>query len=191
MYATLSNVRHVLPHERHLTTFIMATAQSGVSPAALARRIAERTGLRARTSADLKEDTVRWYMVNSEDVGDVVAMLSMAAIVGFGVTGVMLYMFTIDSLRQYAILGALGATPGTLLSMVFVQSAVCALLGAGIGLGVSAVAGPVFASQGFPFRMMWFTPLAGVLMVFVVSTSAALLSAWPLRRLEPAKAFGG
>jgi len=189
MYTTLSDARRMLPHERHLTTFVLATAEPGVVPAELARRIAKRTGLRARTSTQLKEDTVRWYLVNSEDVGDVVAMLSMAVVVGFGVTGVMLYMFTTDSMRQYAVLAALGARAGTLLRMVFVQAAVCALLGAGIGLGACAIAGRVFASQGFPFRMMWFTPLAGVLMVLVVSTSAAILSAWPLQRLEPARAF--
>jgi len=37
-------------------------------------------------------------------------MLSMATSVGFGVTGVMLFMFTTESLKQYAVLKAMGAT---------------------------------------------------------------------------------
>jgi putative ABC transport system permease protein len=75
-------------------TFVLATAQAGVSAPELARRIQTRTGLRARTSGEFKADTVRWYLVNSEDVGDMAAMLALAMTVGFGVTGIMLYMFT-------------------------------------------------------------------------------------------------
>jgi putative ABC transport system permease protein len=37
-------------------------------------------------------------------------MLILAMAVGFGVTGVMLYMFTNEHLKQYAVLRALGAT---------------------------------------------------------------------------------
>lgn len=191
MYLTLANALRVLPPERHRITFIQAAAAPGVAPAELAERIAARTGLRARTAAQLKQDTVRWYLVNSEDVGDVGAMLTLAMTVGFGVTAVMLYMFTTDSLRQYAVLAAMGATSRMLLGMVFVQAGTCALLGTGLGLGACAIAGPVFAAQGFPFRMMWFTPLLGALTVVLVSVSAALISARPLLKLEPALAFAG
>jgi hypothetical protein len=52
---------------------------------------------------------VRWLLINS-DVGDIAAMLSLAMSVGFGVTGIMLYMFTRETLKQYAVLKAMGAT---------------------------------------------------------------------------------
>ena len=45
--------------------------------------------------------------------------------VGFGVTGIMLYMFTTENLRQYAVLKAMGAVPRILLSMIFIQSSIC------------------------------------------------------------------
>jgi len=75
----------------------------GVSPRELVTRIHARTNLKARSSEDFKADTVRWYLINSEDVGDVAAMLSMATVRGFGVTGVMLFIFTTESLKQYAV----------------------------------------------------------------------------------------
>lgn len=70
-------------------------------------RIEASTGLRARTSADFEADTVRWFLINSEDVGDIAAMLTLAMSVGFGVTGVMLYMFTHENLWQYAVFTAM------------------------------------------------------------------------------------
>jgi len=75
-------------------------------------------------------------------------MLILAMSVGFGVTGVMLYTFTTEYLKQYAVLKALGATTRLLLAMIFVQAGVCALLGTGLGLGRCASRGPTRGSGG-------------------------------------------
>ena len=191
MYMTMSNALRILPPERHRLTFVLATAAPGVAHDELAARIAAATGWRARTTEQLKADTVRWYLVNSEDVGDVGAMLTLAMTVGFGVTAVMLYMFTTESLRWYAALKAMGATSRMLLAMIFAQAGTCALIGTGLGLGICAIVGPIAAAQGFPFRMMWFTPVLGAVMVLVVSVSAALISARPVLKMEPGMVFAG
>ena len=191
IYTTLSNANRILLPERHRLTFVLATAAPGVAPNELAARIQARTGLKARTSDDFKADTVRWFLVNSEDVGDIGAMLSLAMSVGFGITGIMLYMFTTEALRQYAVLKAMGATPKVLVAMIFVQVGVCALLGTGLGLGLCAIIGQIAVEAAYPFRMMWFTPLIGATMVFLVSLVAAGISFRPVLKLEPGVGFAG
>jgi putative ABC transport system permease protein len=191
LYTTFSNATRILPPERRRLTFVLATAAPGVAPEDLAIRIESATGLRARTSAAFKSDTVHWFLVNSEDVGDIAAMLTLAMAVGFGVTGVMLYMFTNENLRNYAVLSAMGATPRLLLTMVFAQAGLCALLGTGLGLGLCAIVGQLAIMAGYPFRMMWFTPLLGVVTVVLVSVVAAALSARPVLKLEPGLVFAG
>jgi putative ABC transport system permease protein len=191
MYSTLSNALRILPTERHRLTFVLASAAPGIEPVDLAHHIQAQTGLRARTAAEFKEDTVRWNLVNSEDVGDVGAMLTLAMTVGFGVTAVLLYIFTTEHLKDYAVLKAMGATSGLLLGMILVQAGVCALIGTGLGLGLCGIAGPIVTAWGFPFRMMWFTPVLGGVMVLVVSVLAALISARPVLKLEPAAVFAG
>ena len=118
-------------------------------------------------------------------------MLSLAMSVGFGITGIMLYMFTTDSLKQYAVLKAMGATSRLLLAMIFVQAGQCALLGTGLGLGLCAIIGQIAVQADYPFRMMWFTPLIGCVMVVLVSIVAAAISVRPVLRLEPAVVFAG
>jgi len=191
MFTTLANAQRILHSERHMTTFIMVKAIAGVSTTELAARIAQQTGLRARTSSAFKNDTVRWYLINSEDVGDIAAMLILAMTIGFGVAGIMLYMFTFESLKQYAVLKAMGTTPRVLLRMITVQALVCALLGTGLGLGVCGIAGEIVVRLGYPFRMMWFTPLIGITGVVVVCLAAAVLSARPVLKLQPAVVFSG
>ncbi len=192
MYMTLSNATRVLLPERHLLTFVLASAVPGVSPRELANRIELQTGLKARSSDDFKADTVRWFLINSEDVGDIASMLSIAMFVGFGVTGVMLYMFTTDSLKQYAVLKTMGASSKLLLSMILVQSGLCALVGTGLGLGLCAMIGQIAVAEAdYPFRMMWFTPVLGIVMVVAVSLVAAAISARPVLKLEPGIVFAG
>lgn len=191
LYVTAPNALRILPVEAHALTFVLVRAGHGVDPADLARRITAHTGLRARSATDMRADTVRWFLVNSEDVGDIAAMLTLAMTMGFGVTGVMLYMFTLEHQAQYAVLRALGAPPRQLVRMVFVQAATCALVGTGIGLGVCSLAGAFVGRIGFPFRMLWYAPVAGALGVLLVCIAAAALSLRPVLKLQPAVVFAG
>lgn len=192
LYTAYPNAVRILPPEDHRLTFVLVKAARGASPEVLAKRITERTGLRARTGAQFRADTVRWLLMNSEDVGDMASMIWIALLVGFGVTGVMLYMFTEESLGQYAVLNAMGATPRLLLLMILAQAGLCAILGTGIGLGLCAIVGRAAAAEAeYPFRMMWFTPVIGSGLVILVSLVAAAISARPVFKLQPASIFAG
>ena len=71
------------------------------------------------------------------------------------------------------------------------QAGVCALLGTGIGVGLCALIGELVSLGGFPFRMMWFTPLFGILGVMIVSLTAAAISVRPVLSMEPGVVFAG
>jgi putative ABC transport system permease protein len=191
LFTTYSTAERILLPERRRLTFVLVTAVPGLDARTLAARIEAATNLRARASADFREDTVRWMLVNSEDVGDAVTMLSIAMLVGFGVTGVMMFMFTNDNLKHYAVLSAMGATTRMLLTMILAQAALCALIGTGLGLGLCALAGRLFILYGFPYRMMWFAPAVGGTAVVLVSVGAAVISMRPMLKMQPASFLTG
>jgi putative ABC transport system permease protein len=191
LFTTFSTAERILLPERRRLTFVLATAAPGMDPRTLATRIETTTGLRARSSVDFKADTVRWMVANSEDVGDAVTMLSIAMLVGFGVTGVMMFMFTNENMRYYAVLNAMGAPARQIVAMVFAQAAICALLGAGLGLGLCVIAGRIFTAYGFPFRLMWFAPALGGAAVVLVSVGAAAFSMRPVLKMQPASFLAG
>jgi putative ABC transport system permease protein len=170
-------------------TFIMVRNAKNILPEELAHKITTQTGLKAITRAAFKKETVMWYMINSEDVGDMVNMVMLAMIVGFGVTGVMLYMFTYENIKQYAVLKAMGASTKQLTHMILTQAFVGVIVGSGIGMGIAAFFGQAISSADFPFRMMWFAPLIGFLGVLIVSITAALISIRPILKMEPAIVF--
>ena len=191
LFTTYSTAERILLPERRRLTFVLATAAPGVDARTLAARIEAATDLRARAADDFKSDTVRWMLANSEDVGDAVTMLSIAMLVGFGVTGVMMFMFTNENLKYYAVLNAMGATTRLLLAMICAQAALCALIGTGLGLGLCVLAGRIFAAHDFPFRMMWFAPAVGGTAVVLVSVGAALFSSRPILKMQPASFLAG
>ena len=79
-----------------------------------------------------------------------------------------------------------------LLAMILVQAGLCALLGTGLGLGLCGIIGQIAVTKAdYPFRMMWFTPLAAVVMVLLVSVVAAVISARPVLKMEPGVVFAG
>ena len=182
IYTTFSTFKKILPSESRYITFILVSAKPDVSPETLAQRISSVTGFSARTSNDFKKETIKWNLINSEDVGDMSAMLILAMTVGFGFTGIMLYMFTYENLQQYAVLKAMGTSDKTLLSMIFAQASVTAFIGAGIGIGVCALVGELIIGFeiNYPFRLMWFAPLVGILGVVMISLTAVLISMRPV-----------
>src|SRR5882672_507944 len=70
VYTTYPNALRILPPEPHRLTFVLVSAKPGVDHRALAERIADATGLAARSSSDFEMDTVKWFLTTSEDVGD-------------------------------------------------------------------------------------------------------------------------
>ncbi|WP_269524253.1 ABC transporter permease [Coraliomargarita parva] len=191
LFTTNSTARQILPPERRRISYVLIQASEGTSAANLATQIASETGLRARSSSDFKADTLLWTLEHSEDVGDAVTMLTIAMLVGFGVTGVMMFMFTTENLKYYAVLNAMGATRSVLLRMLAVQTSVCAALGTGVGLGLCIIAGSFFQANTFPFLFLWFAPLVGILAVILVCAVAALLSMRPVFKMEPATILTG
>jgi len=189
LYTSTSNFKRLVPGEKRYITFIMVRPAKNISPKQLAKRISTETGLKAITSNDFKKETVMWYLINSEDVGDMVNMVVLAMLVGFGVTGVMLYMFTYENIKQYAVLKAMGASLKQLTDMIYTQVFIMAVVGSGIGVGISALFGEAISSASFPFRIMWFAPFIGFLGVFIVSLTAAFISLRPIKKMEPGIVF--
>ncbi|HHT00832.1 MAG TPA: ABC transporter permease [Thiomicrospira sp.] len=192
LYTTLDNANIIVPTSQNKTTFILVKVADGVSPNSIVDTINKNTYLKARTTEDFKRDTVLWYLINSEDVGDMASMLILAIMVGFGVTGILLFMFIYEHLKQFATLKALGAHNDQLKQMVFFQSLTLSLIALGLGIGLCAVVGTSLAIWfEYPFRMTWFSPAIAILGVLSISYIAAWISIRPLLKMSPGLVFVG
>jgi putative ABC transport system permease protein len=112
-------------------------------------------------------------------------------VIGALVAGQTFYNFTLDNLRHYGALKAMGVTHGRLAGMVLLQAGVVAIQGYAIGVGMAAGMGLLVAESGLAFSMPWYIPAFTLAAMLVVCALAAWLSLRRVFALEPAVVFKG
>jgi putative ABC transport system permease protein len=189
LYTTYSRAVEISPRQRNLLSFVLVKAGEGRDPAAVAREIDARTGLRARTHEEFARDTYWYYVRTTGVVARMGLMVGIGVSVGVSVSSLLLYLFTIDNERYYATFKALGATNSRIAGMIAVQALVCGGTGYGLGVGVSSLAGTLIVTDAMPYVLTPWTLLFTLAAVVLVCVVSAVLSALRVFRLDPAQVF--
>jgi len=191
VYTTYSRAKSYAPRERKLLSFVLVKAKKGENHRALTRRIRERTGLAAYTRDEFKELTYQYFLKNTGIPINFGISVTLGFIVGAAIAGQTFYNFTLENMRQFGVLKAMGTSNWTLLRMILLQAVLVGSLGYGLGVGLTALFG--FAMRNtilafkFPWQLLFFSG-AGVSLICVF---AALISIRKVILLEPAIVFKG
>lgn len=191
VYTTYTRATRFAPHERKLLSFIQVKAKPGVDPKALCGRITRATGLAAYTKREFEELTVYYFMKYTGIPFNFGITVFLGFVVGTTIAGQTFYSFTLENLRHFAALKAMGATNGSLLRMVVLQSLVVGLIGFGLGVGGAAFMGRSLRGTELSFRMPWEVLTISGVAILLICTFAAFLSLWKVVKLEPAIVFKG
>jgi putative ABC transport system permease protein len=177
--------------ERKMLSYVLVRPKSDIDAVALARRIESETGLKARTTAEFAWDCVVYYLKNTGIPVNFGITIAVALIVGLAVSGQTFYMFTVENLRQFGALKAIGVTNARLVGMVLLQALVGGMIGYAIGTGM---AGFFFeatlnkmATRGIV--LMWEAVAGVAVLMALVAVAVSLLSVRKVLVLEPASVF--
>jgi putative ABC transport system permease protein len=189
IYTTYSRATKFAPKERNLMSFVMVRAKPGEDLTTLAARIEAATGYKALTR-DQFESTTRTYILQSTGIlvnfGLAVAL---GFIVGMISTGQTFFNFTLDNLRYFASLKAMGAANRTLISMVLTQVVAVVVLSFGIGVGIAAAMGAAIRKSNLAFEMPWQVPVFTLFALLAIGGLTGVLSLIKVMRLEPGVVF--
>jgi putative ABC transport system permease protein len=191
IHARYSTAVNFQARERSQMAFVLARPQPGITPEELCSRIAAHTGLRARTTDGFRWDCIKYYLANTGIPVNFGITITIALIVGTVVAGQTFYLFTVENLRQFGALKAIGVTNWRLMGMILLQAFTVGGIGFSIG---SAMAATFFAvmSQKIATRgiiLPWENvALTGACIFFVVIV-ASVLSIRRVLILEPASVF--
>jgi putative ABC transport system permease protein len=192
IYTTYTRATTFAPMERKLLSFIQVKAKPGVPVRELTSRISKVTGLAAYTKVEFEDFTIMYFRkYTGIPINFGIAVL-LGFLVGTAIAGQTFYNFTLENLKYFAALKAMGATNSKLLGMVVVQALLVAGIGYGLGTGAAAVFGTLVGTNTeLAFRLPWQVLVSTAAAIAVISTFAALLSLWKVIRLEPAVVFKG
>lgn len=191
IHARYSAAVNFLGRERSQMAFIVARSVAGVTPEELARLIHEATGLRARTRDEFRWDCIRYYIAHTGIPVNFGITISIALIVGLVVSGQTFYLFTVENLKQFGALKAIGVTNRRLVGMILLQSLLVGFIGYALGTGMAAVFFEIFSRQT-PTRgiiLLWQNAVGVGVLMFLVVIAASLLSIRRVLVLEPATVF--
>jgi putative ABC transport system permease protein len=193
MHTRYSEAVNFLGRERTQLSFIIARPQPGITPNELTSRIQARTGLRARTTQEFMWDCINYYLHNTGIPVNFGITIAVALIVGAVVAGQTFYLFTIENLKQFGALKAIGVTNPRLIGMILLQAFAAGALGFALGTGMAATFFEItlqqLATRGIV--LMWeCVALTGACIFFVVIV-ASILSIRRVLVLEPAAVFRG
>ena len=189
VYTTYARAKTFAPQERKILSYVLAKTEPGARPEPVAGRIAAPTGLGAMSSDEFMRMTIDYYLRYTGIPFNFGITALLGFLVGTAIAGQTFYNFTLENLKQFGALKAMGMTNLRIVAMILLQATVVGLLGYGIGVGLAALFG--WRVQGT--ELAFFTPwqllpmTAGAIVLICVLSS--LLSVQKVIRLEPAIVF--
>lgn len=192
-YTRYSQAIQLVGRERNQMSFVLAKAAAGVSDDAAARAIVERTGLKAQTSDAFGWETIFYYIKNTGIPINFGITVFIAFLVGSVVAGQTFYLFTVENLKQFGALKAIGVTDGRIVGMILMQAVIVGLIG--YCLGIAMTAGFFEATKDNldlrGFRLLPQIMLGTGAAVFFIIFLASAASVRRVIVLEPAVVFRG
>jgi putative ABC transport system permease protein len=191
IYTTYSRASIYAPQERKKLTFILAKAKPGTDPQQLAAKIQRITNLGAYTNDQFRQMTQDYFIRETGIVTTFVFGILISFAVGTMIAGQTFYNFTLENLRQFGAIKAMGASNPRILMMIATQACLVGLVGLGIGIGLAATLAWYSRDSEMSMR---FSPLqleitvAAVLLITLVS---AWLGARRVLKLDAAIVFKG
>jgi putative ABC transport system permease protein len=191
VYTTYSRATTFAPRERKLLSFILVKAQPGLDPQTLSRRIREQTGLAAHTAQEFKDLTYDYFMKNTGIPVNFGIAVALGFIIGTAIAGQTFYNFTLENLRYFGTLKAMGATNGILLRMILLQALLVGALGYGLGVGAASLFGYLLGGTELAFRLTRELLMFSGTAISLICILSALVSIRKVMNLEPAIVFKG
>lgn len=174
------------------TVFILVKVSLGADVAQVRQAILDRVkDVEVFRSAEFSRMTQFYWMFTTGAGVAVLLAAALGLVVGFVVVAQTIYATTMDHLREYGTLKAMGAANSYVYRVILQQAAMSAVMGYVLGMLVSAFV--VHASQkgGAAILLPWPMAVGMFFLTLLMCTGAAMVSISKVTRLDPAMVFKG
>jgi len=192
VFTTFKNAQDFTGMKQDETNFVLVKAAPGVDIQKLKADLKSRLpDNEVYETAEFSAMTRHYWMFTT---GAGVAVLMAAAlglIVGIAVVAQTIYATTMDHIREYGTLKAMGAPNRYVLSVILTQAAIAAFLGYTVGMTVSLFVVRGGESGGANILLSWQTAVGMFFLTLAMCLSAAVVSVNKIFSLDPAIVFKG
>jgi putative ABC transport system permease protein len=145
------------------------------------------------TTDQFVEKTINYYLRFTGIPINFMTTVILGFFVGTAIAGQMFYSFTLENIRQFGALKAMGVGNLKIVGMVLLQAGLVGFLGYGLGVGGATLFGMANrgANSELAFYTHWYLLVLDATAIAVICVLASLLSILKVVLLEPAIVFRG
>jgi putative ABC transport system permease protein len=139
VYTTFDNAIRYSPAGRNKISYVLVKVKEGVAIADVQARIAALGDVTALTPAEFRQRSNRFVIVATGIGINFGITIALGFVVGLLLSAAIFYQFTLENIRAFAVLKAMGTSTARLVGMVLSQAMVVGVIGFGIGAGAAGV----------------------------------------------------
>lgn len=190
VFTALKNALNYTASREDEPTFLLVRGRGGIDPAALkARLMPLLSKVDVNTTTEFSAKTRRyWLFTTGAGIALLVAAL-LGLLVGAAIVGQTIYATTIDHLRDFGILKAIGASDAYVYGVIVEQAVISAAIGYVLGIGASFGLLRLSRNAGAMIVVPWQLMASMFLLSLLMCVGASIISVHKVTRLDPAMVF--
>ena len=192
VFTSFRHAQDYTPLRSDQTTYILVKTEPGANVDEVRRNILARVkDVDVLTSAEFSRRTQRyWTFTTGAGIAILLAAV-LGLIVGFVVVAQTIYATTMDHLKEFGTLKAMGAPNSYVYKVILIQAAVGAVIGYTLGMIISGFVIRFAQPAGAPILMNAWMAISTFLLTLLMCAGAAMVSINKVTRLDPAMVFKG
>ncbi len=190
VFASFKNALNYRQLREDQTLYILVKAQPGASLSELKSRLREELqDVDVYTTAELSSKQRHYWMFGTGAGVSVLIAAGLGMLVGIVVVAQTIYAATVDHIREYGTLKAMGATNGYIYRVIIRQASMSGVMGYAVGIGLSLFASHASQSGTTAILVSW-PMVAGLFgLTQLMCIGASMVSISKATRIDPAIVF--
>jgi putative ABC transport system permease protein len=194
IFTRYSLAMNYVPPQRRLMSFVIGRVTPGQDVRSVLAAIEDQTALRAYDNRGFFWTVVSYYLRNTGIPVNFGITILLGFLVGAAIAGQTFYLFTLENLKQFGALKAMGVSNGRLIGMVLLQATIVGVIGYCLGIGMTSAFFELTADLNPNLRglhLLWEIAAGTAATVVIIVLLASVMSLRKVLVLEPAVVFRG
>jgi putative ABC transport system permease protein len=192
VFTSFANAQRFMDLASDRTVYLLVRTADGADPSAIASRIETSVAhVDARPTAEWSRTQQNYWMFGTGAGITVLIAAGLGLLVGIVVVAQTIYAATVDHIREFGTLKAMGGSHAYLYRVIVTQAVIAAVVGYGVGMTLAQIVAALSQRGTTAIILPW--PLTVGLFVITVTmcVAASLVSINKVTRLDPAMVFKG
>lgn len=174
------------------TVFVIAKIKPGASLTTTVKKLKQNLkGVDVYSKADFSYKTRRYWAVETGVGFSFMLTIVISFLVGMLIVGQTIYNSTMEHIKEFGTLKAIGANNFEIYKIIFSQAMINALLGYIVSLIITMATVKLYDAIGMVLVVRWWVNLLVLALTLIMCSTAAFVSIRRIKKIDPAILFRG